>query len=324
MSVHPTDRAYEKLIDVYHAEVIPGFRKITDYVHQYDTTDLRPAEPQRPAVRRHASPGCRSGRRAPSPTSCSGRPRRRWSRRTSRRSPATSPGAPSTCAKGASTGSRSSSATPAWRASSSRRSPTSAGRVRRLPGEPDAGAAQVHRRGAQGGRQRLHPRHPHVRRRDDPRGGLDLAQVQEIGARFEASGLIDFMDLSIATFYNLYLVEGSMHTPLGYTIPLAAGIARADQAAGLLHRPDQRPGHGGEGAGRRPGRHDRHVPRADLRPVPPQEGLRGAAGGHPLLHRRQPGVHRPHRGEQAPRLHPEPGGGRGEGVGRRDPGKGAP
>ena len=55
-------------------------------------------------------------------------------------------------------------------------------------------------------------------------GGLDLAQVQEICARFEASGLIDFMDLSIATFYNLYLVEGSMHTPLGYTIPLAAGI----------------------------------------------------------------------------------------------------
>jgi NADPH-dependent 2,4-dienoyl-CoA reductase/sulfur reductase-like enzyme len=55
-------------------------------------------------------------------------------------------------------------------------------------------------------------------------GGLDLAQVQEIGALLEASGLIDFMDLSIATFYNLYLVEGSMHTPLGYTIPLAAGM----------------------------------------------------------------------------------------------------
>ena len=40
----------------------------------------------------------------------------------------------------------------------------------------------------------------------------------------EREGLIDFMDLSIATFYNLYLVEGSMHTPLGYTIPLAAGM----------------------------------------------------------------------------------------------------
>jgi mycofactocin system FadH/OYE family oxidoreductase 2 len=55
-------------------------------------------------------------------------------------------------------------------------------------------------------------------------GGLDLGQVQEICAQFEASGLIDFMDLSIGTFYNLYLVEGSMHTPLGYTIPLAAGV----------------------------------------------------------------------------------------------------
>ena len=37
LTVHPTDMAYEKLIDVYHAEVIPGFKKITDYVHQYDS-----------------------------------------------------------------------------------------------------------------------------------------------------------------------------------------------------------------------------------------------------------------------------------------------
>ncbi|RLB66400.1 MAG: mycofactocin system FadH/OYE family oxidoreductase 2, partial [Deltaproteobacteria bacterium] len=37
MSVHPTDTAYEKLIEAFHPEVIPGFRKITDYVHQYDT-----------------------------------------------------------------------------------------------------------------------------------------------------------------------------------------------------------------------------------------------------------------------------------------------
>ena len=34
LTVHPTDMAYEKLIDVYHSEVIPGFKKITDYVHQ--------------------------------------------------------------------------------------------------------------------------------------------------------------------------------------------------------------------------------------------------------------------------------------------------
>jgi 2,4-dienoyl-CoA reductase-like NADH-dependent reductase (Old Yellow Enzyme family) len=37
MSVHPTDRAYEKLIEVFHPEVIPVFKKITDTVHQYGT-----------------------------------------------------------------------------------------------------------------------------------------------------------------------------------------------------------------------------------------------------------------------------------------------
>ena len=43
----------------------------------------------------------------------------------------------------------------------------------------------------------------------------------------ESTGQIDFIDLSVATFYNLYLVGASMHTPLGYTIPLAAGIKEA-------------------------------------------------------------------------------------------------
>jgi mycofactocin system FadH/OYE family oxidoreductase 2 len=55
-------------------------------------------------------------------------------------------------------------------------------------------------------------------------GGLTLDDVKEIARRFEASGAIDFIDLTLATFYNLYLVGASMHTPLGYTIPLAAGI----------------------------------------------------------------------------------------------------
>jgi mycofactocin system FadH/OYE family oxidoreductase 2 len=55
-------------------------------------------------------------------------------------------------------------------------------------------------------------------------GGLTLDDVKEIADRFEASGAIDFIDLTLATFYNLYLVGASMHTPLGYTIPLAAGI----------------------------------------------------------------------------------------------------
>jgi mycofactocin system FadH/OYE family oxidoreductase 2 len=55
-------------------------------------------------------------------------------------------------------------------------------------------------------------------------GGLTLDDVKEIARHFEASGNIDFIDLTLATFYNLYLVGASMHTPLGYTIPLAAGV----------------------------------------------------------------------------------------------------
>jgi mycofactocin system FadH/OYE family oxidoreductase 2 len=55
-------------------------------------------------------------------------------------------------------------------------------------------------------------------------GGLTLEDTKEMARRFEATGKIDFIDLSVGTFYNLYLVGGTMHTPLGYTIPLAAGI----------------------------------------------------------------------------------------------------
>ena len=57
-----------------------------------------------------------------------------------------------------------------------------------------------------------------------PRGGLTHEDARKIAAVFDKSGDLDFMDLSIGTFYNLYLVEGSMHTPLAYTAPLAAGI----------------------------------------------------------------------------------------------------
>lgn len=57
-----------------------------------------------------------------------------------------------------------------------------------------------------------------------PRGGLTLEDAKKIAICFDKSGQLDFMDLSIGTFYNLYLVEGSMHTPLAYTAPLAAGI----------------------------------------------------------------------------------------------------
>lgn len=57
-----------------------------------------------------------------------------------------------------------------------------------------------------------------------PWGGITLKDAKEIAKILEASGTIDFMDLSLSTFYNLYLVGGTMHMPLGYAVPLAAGI----------------------------------------------------------------------------------------------------
>jgi len=57
-----------------------------------------------------------------------------------------------------------------------------------------------------------------------PRGGLTLEDAKRIAVRLEETGQLNFMDLSLGTFHTLYLVEGSMHTPLAYTIPLAAGI----------------------------------------------------------------------------------------------------
>lgn len=57
-----------------------------------------------------------------------------------------------------------------------------------------------------------------------PKGGLTLEDAKRIAVHLEDTGKLDFMDLSLGTFHNLYLVEGSMHTPLAYTVPLSSGI----------------------------------------------------------------------------------------------------
>ena len=36
-SVHPTDRAYERLIEAFHPEVVPGYKQLTREIHTYDT-----------------------------------------------------------------------------------------------------------------------------------------------------------------------------------------------------------------------------------------------------------------------------------------------
>ena len=37
LMVHPSDLAYEKLVDAFVPEVIPGFQRLTRAIHEYDT-----------------------------------------------------------------------------------------------------------------------------------------------------------------------------------------------------------------------------------------------------------------------------------------------
>jgi mycofactocin system FadH/OYE family oxidoreductase 2 len=54
--------------------------------------------------------------------------------------------------------------------------------------------------------------------------GLTLDDVCEIAKRLEATGQLDFINTSIGEFHNLYMVEGSMHTPPGYQLFVSANI----------------------------------------------------------------------------------------------------
>lgn len=57
--------------------------------------------------------------------------------------------------------------------------------------------------------------------------GLTLDDVREIAVRLEATNQLDFINTSIGEFHNLYMVEGSMHTPPGYQLFVSAGIREA-------------------------------------------------------------------------------------------------
>ncbi|MDD2850533.1 MAG: mycofactocin system FadH/OYE family oxidoreductase 2 [Desulfuromonadaceae bacterium] len=223
LTVHPTDMAYEKLIDVYHAEVIPGFKKITDYVHQYDSKIFA-------QLNHNGQQGDGSLSRlpiwAPSPI-----PDVLFREIPKAMEPEDIEEVARYFAKsaihvreGGFDGveiqfGHSSLARQFLSPLTNFRTDEYGGSLENRMRAPLKFISAV--RKAVGNDFTLG-----IRMCADEMipGGLDLAQVQEICALFEASGLIDFMDLSIATFYNLYLVEGSMHSPLGYTIPLAAGI----------------------------------------------------------------------------------------------------
>ena len=224
MSVHPTDRAYEKLIDAYHHEVLPGFRKISDTVHEFGTAIF--------AQLNHNGQQCdgtlsRLPVFGPSPVAdplFREIPKEmepedieevaRYFARSAVH-----------VREGGLDGielqfGHSSLARQFLSPLSNQRQDEFGGSVENRLRAPLMFLSAV--RKAVGADFTVG-----IRLCADemlPWGGLNLADVQGLAQRFEATGLLDFMDLSIGTFYNLYLVEGSMHTPLGYTIPLAAAI----------------------------------------------------------------------------------------------------
>src|SRR2546422_249262 len=57
--------------------------------------------------------------------------------------------------------------------------------------------------------------------------GLTFDDVREIARRLEATGQLDYINTSIGEFHNLYMVEGSMHTPPGYQLFGSANLREA-------------------------------------------------------------------------------------------------
>lgn len=223
LTVHPTDMAYEKLIDVYHKEVVPGFRKITDYSHQYEAKIFA-------QLNHNGQQGDGSLSRlpvwAPSPV-----PDVLFRETPKAMEPEDIEEVARYFALSAEhvrQGGFDGVELQFGHSSLARQFLSPLTNLR----QDEFGGSLENRMRAplmfiSAVRRAVGPDYPlGIRMCADEMipGGLDLAQVQEICAAFEGSGLIDFMDLSIGTFYNLYLVEGSMHTPLGYTIPLAAGV----------------------------------------------------------------------------------------------------
>ena len=141
-------------------------------------------------------------------------------------------------------------------------------------------------------------------------GGLNLEDAKQIAQRLQATGQLDYFNLTLATFYNLYLVGGPMHLPLGYTVPLAAGIKQVAGlpvfATGRINDPVLAERVLAEGQADMIGVVRGQISRSGLRPESPRRAHRG----DPLLHRLQPELLRSGGPQQDHRLRAEP-------VGRR-------
>lgn len=55
-------------------------------------------------------------------------------------------------------------------------------------------------------------------------GGLTVEDAKVIAARFEATGLIDYLSITAGTYTNIQAMDVPMYVPLGFNVPLAAAI----------------------------------------------------------------------------------------------------
>lgn len=224
MSVHPSDHAYERLVDAYHPDVIPGYKKLTRAIHQFDTKIF--------AQLNHngaQSDGTVSRLPVWGPSPVADPLFRETSKEMEIEEIQECVDYFAQCALYAQEGGFDGIELQLGHSSLIRQflSPLTNFRTDGYGGSFEnrlrfAFEVVAAVRKAVGNDFTLG-----VRLNADemhPLGGLTLKDSKEIAVKLEARGQLDFIDLSLGTFYNLYLVEGSMHTPLAYTVPLAASI----------------------------------------------------------------------------------------------------
>jgi mycofactocin system FadH/OYE family oxidoreductase 2 len=224
LGVHPTDHPYDKLVDVYEPEVIPGFKRLTKAIHAYDTKIFA-------QLNHNGMQGDGKFSRLPvwGPSTGKDPIFRETCKAMELEEIAECIDYFALCAKHAVEGGFDGIELQLGHSSLIRQflSPLTNRR------EDDYGGSLENRcrfalevidavRNVVGSDFTLG-----IRLNADemhPKGGLTHEGAKQVAVRLEASGQLDFLDLSLGTFLNLFLVEGSMHTPLAYTAPLSAGM----------------------------------------------------------------------------------------------------
>ena len=305
-STHPTDWPYEKLIHGFNPDVVAGYRRITDG----STPTTCPSWPRSTttAARRPAcTPACRCGRRARSPTPCSGRSPRRSSPTRSPRSSTGTPWWPGTAWTADSTASSCSAPTRRSCAASSPRPPTRAMTTTadRWPSGPGS-CSRSSPRCAQtiGPDQALG-----VRLCGDEliEGGTDIDDAVAVARMVEATGQVDYINTSIGVATaTLFMIEASMQVPPGYAMFIPSAIRQAVELPVVGVGRFKDPAAGRSGPRRRAVRSGRRGAGPDRRRRLRGQGPVGARHRHPHLPVVQPGVRRTDGPQPVARLHREP------------------